>query len=436
MRITFTVLALSLTAPAWADAPAPRVLTLTEALRTAREHQPQLRQAYAGTEAAYARVDEARAPLLPQVTGSATYRRATSNFAPQPGSLPQGLASSSGTSFATVNSYNFGVTASLLLWDFGQARGRWRAAEASAQSQKLSESFARLGAVFGARSGFLSARAQRDLVKVTRETLANQERHLEQIQGYVEVGTRPAVDLAQARADRANAQVQLINAENNYSVAKAQLNQAMGIEGDTEYDVADDTVAPVAGEDLSTEGLLAEAVRARPDITSLDTQIRAQELSLGAIRGAYWPTLSASTGLTESGAQLDNLVWNWNASLNLTWQLYQGGVTRAQVEEARANLKGLVAQRDALRQTLRVSVEQARLGLRAAKAGLSASEEALTNARERLKLAEGRYQVGVGNLIELGDAQLAYTNAAVQKVQAEYNLANARAQLLQALGRE
>ena len=181
---------------------------------------------------------------------------------------------------------------------------------------------------------------------------------------------------------------------------------------------------------------MSEAVRARPDITSLDAQIRAQELSLGATRAAYWPTLSAATGATESGAQIDNLVWNWNASLNLTWQVYQGGVTRAQVQEASANLKGLVAQRDALRQTLRVNVEQARLGLRAAKAGLSASEEALVNARERLKLAEGRYQVGVGNLIELGDAQLAYTNAAVQKVQAEYNLANARAQLLQALGRE
>ena len=436
MRITWFVVGMSLTTPAWAQAAAPRVLTLAEALRSAREHQPQLRQAYAGTEAAYARVDEARAPLLPQVTGSATYRRATSNFAPQPGALPSSFRSTAQTSFATVNSYNFGLTASLLLWDFGQTRGRWRAAEASAQSQKASESFTRLGVVFGARSGFLSARAQKDLVKVAREALANQERHLGQIQGYVEVGTRPAVDLAQARADRANAQVQLINAENNYAVAKAQLNQAMGIEGDTEYDVADDTVAPIAGEDLSIDGLMAEAVRARPDILGLDAQIRAQELTLGATRAGYWPTLSASTGVTESGAELNHLVWNWNATLNLTWQLYQGGVTRAQVDEARANLKGLVAQRDALRQTLRVSVEQARLGLRAAKAGLVASEEALTNARERLKLAEGRYQVGVGNIIELGDAQLAYTNAAVQKVQAEYNLANARAQLLQALGRE
>jgi outer membrane protein len=436
MRNTFALLLLSLTAPAWADGAAPRVVNLAEAIRTAREHQPQLRQAYAGTEAAYARVDEARAPLLPQVTGTAIYRRATSNFAPSPGSVPRGLSASSSPSFGTVNSYNFGLTASLLLWDFGQARGRWRAAEASAQAQKQSESFTRLGIVFGARSGFLTARAQKDLVKVARDTLANQERHLGQIQGFVEVGTRPPVDLAQARADRANAQVQLINAENNYAVAKAQLNQAMGIEGDVEYEVADDGMQPIAGEDLSTEGLMAEAVRARPDITSLDTQIRAQELTLGATRGAYLPTLSASTGVTEAGAQLDNMVWNWNASLNLTWQFYQGGLTSAQVDEARANLKGLVAQRDALRQTLRVGVEQARLGLRAAKASLSAAEEALTNARERLKLAEGRYQVGVGTLIELGDAQLAYTNTAAQKVQADYNLANTRAQLLQALGRE
>jgi outer membrane protein len=51
-----------------------------------------------------------------------------------------------------------------------------------------------------------------------------------------------------------------------------------------------------------------------------------------------------------------------------------------------------------------------------------------------LKLAEGRYSAGVGNIIELGDAQLALTNAEMQRIQADYNLATARAHLLRALG--
>ena len=80
-------------------------------------------------------------------------------------------------------------------------------------------------------------------------------------------------------------------------------------------------------------------------------------------------------------------------------------------------------------------MEQAALGVRAAKASLRANLDALDNARERLRLAEGRYASGVGNVIELGDAQVAFTTAAVQKTQADFNLALARAQLLRALGR-
>jgi outer membrane protein len=57
------------------------------------------------------------------------------------------------------------------------------------------------------------------------------------------------------------------------------------------------------------------------------------------------------------------------------------------------------------------------------------------NAREQLRLAEGRYSSGVGSIIELGDAQIAATSAAAQVVQADFNLATARAQLLTALGR-
>jgi len=73
--------------------------------------------------------------------------------------------------------------------------------------------------------------------------------------------------------------------------------------------------------------------------------------------------------------------------------------------------------------------------IRAARAVLEASGEALQNARLQLGYAEGRYQAGVGDVIELENAQLAVTNAEYQRVTAEYNLAIARAQLVNALGR-
>jgi outer membrane protein len=144
--------------------------------------------------------------------------------------------------------------------------------------------------------------------------------------------------------------------------------------------------------------------------------------------------LSASTGLTEAGSDLGEMTWNWNAGLTLTWPLFQGGLTNGQSAEASANLVGLRADLDQLGQQVRFEIEQARLAVRAAKAALVASEEAVTAARERLRLAEGRYQTGVGNGLELEDAQLALTSARGQQVQAEYSLASARAGLLGALG--
>ena len=83
---------------------------------------------------------------------------------------------------------------------------------------------------------------------------------------------------------------------------------------------------------------------------------------------------------------------------------------------------------------MRVDIESSRLQVRAGKAAWQASEEALKNASERLRLAEARYRTGIGSIIELGDAQVAMTTAAAQRVSAEYQLASARVLLLRALG--
>ena len=69
--------------------------------------------------------------------------------------------------------------------------------------------------------------------------------------------------------------------------------------------------------------------------------------------------------------------------------------------------------------TVRVQVEQALLDVQAAKVGIDAARDSVTNAHERLRLAEGRYEAGVGSIIELDDAQLAAANAGAQLVQAD-----------------
>ncbi len=180
-------------------------------------------------------------------------------------------------------------------------------------------------------------------------------------------------------------------------MAKAQLNQAIGDSSDTNYDVQDEKLPPVPGEEDSLDSLVADALRDRPDLLAFERQRRAGQLSIASAKGAYGPALGAAMTMTEAGTDLTNLTWNWNASLNLTWNLFQGLLTQSQVKEAKANLSAVEAQRAGQVNQVRVDVESAQLQVR--------------------------------------DAQVAASTAAAQSVSAEYSLATARAALLKALGR-
>lgn len=417
-----------------ASDPPPNTMSLEEALRLARTHQPALRQAEANVSAAEARTGSARAGLLPQVVGRAAYQRGTSNSASSSSvTLP---GTSRGSSFDTSNRFSLDLGADWLLFDFGQTLNHWRAARAAAEAQRDTGRVALQRVLANVRTTYFVARATKALLVVAQETLANQQNHLGQIQAFVEVGSRPEIDLAQARADMANARVQLINAQSQYATAKAQLLHAVGLTTPTDFDIADDSMPNVQGEDEAPEMLLEEALAARPELASLAKSIQAQELVVSAARAGWAPSVSASTAISDSGRELDNLAWNWNGGVSLRWPLYQGGLTTAKTQEAEANLSGVQAQLESSRQEIRLELEKARLGVLGAKASLTAAEEAAQNASERLRLAEGRYTTGVGGIIELGDAQLALTSARAQRVQADYNLATARANLLLALGRE
>jgi outer membrane protein len=405
----------------------PRVLTLEEALRTARERQPQLRQAQANTTAAQARTDQAFSGLLPQVGASASYQASIGTSGTPDPSDP--------TLIRTSNGLRVGVTASQLIYDFGRTTGRWRSAGQSAEAQQATEAQTQRDVLANVSTAYFTALAQQALVGVAQETLENEQAHLSQARAQVEVGTRAEIDLLQQQTAVSNARLQLIQTRNAYATSKAQLNQAMGQEGSTDYTVQEVSVAPVEGEEQPLEALVETAFQARPDLTASAHQLRAQELNISATRGGYWPSLSAQVSGSETGLTPAEAQWGLTGQLALSWSIFQGGITNAQVREQEANLRGLQAQRDALRQQVRLEVERAQLNVSAALESVTAAEEALTNARARLRMAEGRYEQGVGNIIELSDAQLDYTNAAAQRVQASYDLASARTELRRALGR-
>jgi outer membrane protein len=431
-------------------APSAHVLTLADAERAAVE-QPQMLLARSNTAVASAQADQAFAPMLPQVTGTASYLRETGNYAVRPGALPATTTTTGGTATSTTSIppaslsqtydyWNAGITASQLIYDFGMTPKKYDAAKKTVDAQRATEQTTKLQVVLNVRKAYFTARANKDLEDVAQETLDDQNRHLVQVKGFVDVGTQPEIALAQQKAAVANAVVALITAQNNYETAKAQLNQAAGITTGTEYDVSDETFGTVDGEDLPRETLVASAMAARPELSSIAKLRESQEATLSSAKGSYGPSLAATAGFNEVGLSLTTppgpgLTPNWNVGAILTWNFYQGGLTRGQVRQAEAGIENADAQRAVEELQVRLDVDSARLAVRAAKATIGASEDAVTSAKEQLRLAEQRYATGVGSIIELDDAQVAYSTAAAQLVQARYSLASARAQLLAALGR-
>ena len=403
-------------------------LGLDEALATAKQHAPELRQAAAATRAAQARIGSARAPLLPQVTGTASYARGTFNG-------PQVFQGQADQSWSTRNTFSAGLRASQLLWDFGQAWNLKEAAKDNAAAQLQTQHATELDISFGVRSAFLTAGANRALVDVARATLSNQERHRAQIQGFVEVGTRPPIDLAQARTDVATAKLALIRAENDYAAAKAQLSRSMGTPSRADFEVSAELPPPEESETASIDVLVQLAERERPELAALNAQLAAQHATVDSIKGQYGPTLNLVGSVDEGGYKINQLATNLSAGVTLNWPIFQGGLTNSRVDEGHAVITQLDAQRETLRQDLRVAVTQAELAINAAQAALEAADELVKLAQERVTLAEGRYQTGVGNTIELGDAELAQRDAQTQRVTAQYDLASARAQLHRTLGR-
>ncbi|HVV51852.1 MAG TPA: TolC family protein [Polyangia bacterium] len=426
-------------------------LTLQQAEQTALRNQPTVREAHGLLEAAEGRVEEARAGYLPQVTVTGTYERTTGNFATRPGVLPNNLMTSgmgggSGTTITAAaapvswnpqfNYYQFNAGASQLIYDFGQTSKRWEAAGANRDAAGDNTRTATVQTLLTVRRAYFVARADHDLVAVAEETVRNQGKHVEQTQAFVRTGIQPDINLATVQTALANAKVSLVTAQNNYAVALAQLAQAMGVSVTEQYTLASEEFPPVAGEDGPNGPLVAQAEKNRPELANIVNQRRAQEATVGSIKGAYGPSLSAIANLSDTGVAIDALAPNWYIGLGLTWNILQGGLTRGQVREAKGTLENLTGQEQALRLQVQVDVEQGRLGVQAAKATIGAADEALVNARNQLTLAEKRYEHGLGSAVELDDAQVAYTTAEAQVVQAKFNLAAARAQLLAALGEQ
>lgn len=391
-----------------ADQPAK---TLKECIAIAIEHHPALKAAAASVDAGTQRVWQAASGYLPQINADYVATR-------QSTSVSARTQTQVGTTTTTYNFYNTGVSFSQRLFDFGKVLDSIRAAQASEQSLQADESTQRETVVLNVKQSYYNLLAARRLLGVADETLRQNQQHLELAQGRFNVGLAPKFDVTSAQVQLATAELNRVTARNNVSVGRETLRNALGLTQPMSFDIVDDLGAERI--EITDDQALQTAYDRRPELQSIRAQQRADSEQIAALKKDYLPYLTSNGGYNWSGSNYPlQSSWNIGAAVNLS--IFNGGLTTAQIGEAEANLSNLKYNEEVLRQNIALEVRQAVLNLQQAEESIRVTEKGLQQARENLELAEGRYQTGVGNIIELTDAQASLTSAEANHVQALYN---------------
>jgi outer membrane protein len=408
-------------------------LSIEKVVELAMSQQASLRSARANAEASQARIALSRVPLRPTVSVGASLSAGSSGVRPCTDDPTQ----SCGGVFDPSSSTNFSAQASWLLYDFGQTAASIRAAEANAAASDASVLTTVLDVRTSAELAYLESVARHHLVLVAQATVDSELAHLEQARGFVNAGARDPIEVAQAQSRVASARSSLAQAQSNQAVALGNLRAAIGWVDPTRQVVTELTWPSSTGEAAPLElARLVESARAkRPEIVQFDKQIAAAEASVDSVSASRRPTLSAFAS-TQWGP--DSNDWTpdpaWSAGLQLSWTAFDGGRAAAEAKIAKAQLRATIAQRDALLVSLTSGLETARARIVANAANVQASSEAVVAAQAALRLAEARYAQGLGSQIEVADAQSAVTVAQGNVVVAEWQLADAWAQLRRAVG--
>ncbi|MGE5172482.1 MAG: TolC family protein [Betaproteobacteria bacterium] len=404
--------------------------TLRDCIDTALKNQPVIRAAQGNVNAGFGRETQAASPYFPQVNASTGFSD----------SHAQGAFGGE----SVTKSYTTTLQVNQLLYDFGKTGNALDAARWSTRSSQRDMERTVQDVILNVKQAYFALLQAQMLVRVAQKTIEQTESHLKQAQAFFKAGSKPRFDVTRAEVDVNNANLNLINAKNSTRIRTIALNNAMGIDPGQKTEIEEELppVSPLP----ALEQAQTDALKNRPEMMKAEADIEAARARVRAEQANYLPTLSASgaynwaKGTTDLG-EFQGISFtfdvqnSWNAGVLLTVPLFQGGLTKGRVSEARANLIVLEAQRDATRQSILLEVNQSYADMESAKVRIEVMESSLLKARENLELAQGRYEAGIGPYIEVTDAQLAAVQAETDHVQAQYDYQLSVARLLKAMGR-
>lgn len=432
-----TSLAFLLAVPLWAQDP----LSLRDAVRLSLRENQAIAGATAAVGASEARITQARGGMLPKVNYSESFARSdnpvfvfsslltehqfgAANFAIGPLNRPDFL-----------NNFQSQITVDQPLYDAGQTRN---AVKSAGLAQSLSGEERRriqMEIVGGTTQAYYGAVLAAEMLKAAEQAVRSAEADLKRADAVHAAGLSTDADVLSIRVHLAAMTEQRINRAADLDVAKAALNDALGLPLDTPHALTT-PLAALDLPDLAVDGLEHSASTSRPEARATRLATNLAQTQADGARSAMLPQVSFR-GAFEADRQrfIDRGGANWLAAISLRWNLFNGSADKARIAETAQLVKRAESDERRTDSAIRLQVRRAYAGLKAAQQRIEVAQAAVAEAEESLRITQNRYEAGMNNVTDLLRTETAVLESRTRYLAAIHDQRIAAAMLELAAGR-
>ena len=399
---------------------ADQPLALVDVIDLALCRNPLTRETWASARVRAAEVGIARAAYLPTATASAA--------------LDLGRTRSGGDT-RSERSIGADVGLAWLLADFGARDAGLESARQLLAAASATQDSRLQGMFFSTLQAYYEVHARHAAVLAAQESERAAKESLRAAATRYAVGTATPADRLQAQTAYAQAVLDRVRAEGELRTAQGRLANAMGLEAS--QPVALSAIPQPAATDPSAADigrLIDEATRLRPDLLAAEAELKAARADIDAAGAAFRPRISLAATAGVQDSSLASPTHTGSIGLNVRIPLFTGHEAEYRVRAAEARADAQAARHDQLRLQVSLDVWQSYQSLLTAGEAIRTSQAVMQSAAQSEAVALGRYKAGVGNLIDLLNAQATHARARLQQIQANLDWTLARAALAQAMG--
>lgn len=340
------------------------------------------------------------------------------------------------------------LSASQLIYDFGKTGGNMEAfaSDANASFALYQQSIS--DKIYEVKAAYYQLLTQQSLIRVQQENLSLNRQQLIRSQRYFDAGIRTKIDVSDANVKLIQAKLDLQNVLYDLRTAYVNLDNVIGVINDTtennvympKLDIKNIS-QQLPEQNVSIEELKSFAYKHRQELLGQTQKIKSAQGFVRSASGNYYPGLYASGNyqLTKLDDAISAAAFTpeqqWQATIDLKWNLFEGFKTDAQTQQAEITLLQAMAQYDALKLTVRKETENANIYVLKARDNVTLSESLSLAAKEKFDQSQQRYEHGLSDYIELQEARQDYINSLSVLVTNFYNYYIALANLDRVIGR-